>query len=58
MSTNDNYDPDKERDQHEAAAGAGTAAGTALGCLGIALMPWSFLILIFAILAIAWAIFK
>ena len=58
MATNDNYDPDREKEQHDAAAGAGTAAGTALGCLGFAFMPWTLLIVIFVILAIAWALFK
>jgi fatty acid desaturase len=58
MATNDNYDPDKEREQHEAAVGAGTGAAMGLGCLGVALMPWTFMILVFAILAIAWFFFK
>jgi hypothetical protein len=58
MSTNDNYDPEKEKEEHEAAEGLGTAAATGLGCLGLAFMPWTMLIVIFIILAIAWFIFR
>ena len=58
MATNDNYDPDREREEHEAAAGAGAGLGTALGCLGFAFMPWTFMILVFAILAVAWFLFS
>lgn len=58
MATNDNYDPEKEKAQHEAAEGVGTAAAAGLGCLGVALMPWTFLILVFIVLGIAWFFFK
>ena len=58
MATNDNYDPEKEREQHEAVEGAATGLGTALGCLGFAFMPWTFLIIVFAILVACWMFFK
>lgn len=54
MSTNDNYDPDKEKQQHEAAAAAAGAAGSVLGCLGFMFMPWTIFIVIFVLLAVVW----
>lgn len=53
-SSNDNYDPEREKAEHEVAAGAGTAAGTGLGCLFVSLLPWSLLALIFAIIVVIW----
>jgi hypothetical protein len=58
MATNDNYDPEKEKAEHDAEAGLGTAAATGLGCLGVALLPWSLLVLFFLILIIAWFFYR
>ena len=58
MATNDNYDPEKEKAEHEAEAGLGTAAATSLGCLGFALLPWSLLVVFFFILVVAWMAYR
>lgn len=57
-STNDNYDPTKEKAEHEAAEGLGAAAATGLGCLGFAFMPFTFMILIFLVFVVSWVIYR
>ncbi|HZZ41577.1 MAG TPA: hypothetical protein VFE58_01445 [Tepidisphaeraceae bacterium] len=54
MASNDNYDPEKEKAQHEDAVAAGTAAATGLGCIGFMLMPWTILVVIFALFIVIW----
>ena len=45
----------KPEDKSEAAAGT-AAAG--LGCLGVALMPWTLLIIVAIIIAVAWVVHR
>jgi hypothetical protein len=43
-----------DRQLHQHAEGMGAAAGTGLGCLGVATLPWS--LVLFALLAAAAAV--
>ena len=52
MSTNDNYDPEKDKAIHEEAEGLAAAAGTGLGCLGIALLPWSLILVVIVVVGV------
>lgn len=47
----------KATDEQTAKAAAATAA-TGAGCLATALMPWTLLVVVFAILVIAWVAWK
>ena len=52
-----NIPAQRANEEDRAKAGAATAA-TGAGCLFTALMPWSLLIVVFGIIAIAWFVWQ
>lgn len=58
MSSNDNFDPIREKEEHQDAEAGLAAAATGLGCLGLAFMPFTFMIAIFLLFVISWIVYR